>query len=511
MSVMIVVFVVLFCVIPPTYCYEENPPKATDASQSIETTEETKQQIIEPTDDDKTESIIEETKVPLAEISATQTEPVKKQEENKENTPSINENKPENNTQKEPEETKPPKQETTPTEKTPTKRDMTLKGSFGFYKGSIPNSEIKEIHFQKEAPKNYQETWFANESDSKHITGYRDGNIVYIVGDKIYANYRCNYMFAGKSRYDEPLWSGLEKIVGLENIDMSTAEKTSCMFYESPLKEINGIANWNMSNVTSIEMMFSGCTELTHLDIANWDVSNVKDFSGVFQGHSWASDMKFQYLDVSKWDTSSATEMNHVFYGCAQLKEIPIDNWDVSKVKTFSHMFADCNGVENLNFSKWNTASVQSFDALLNDCHSLITIDVSGLDTKTCTQYSQMFEACINLEKIIGIETWDVSNASYYAFSETFHCCYKLKELDLSAWKCKPDNIARMFKNCYELKTVDMSGFDMSELQHITEFATHCKQLAEIKGIENWDMSIFTEESRAFEDSLIVVQKEEIQ
>ena len=76
--------------IPPTYCYEENPPKATDASQSIETTEETKQQIIESTDDDKTEVIIEETKVPLTEISATQTEPIKKQEEHKKNAPSIN-------------------------------------------------------------------------------------------------------------------------------------------------------------------------------------------------------------------------------------------------------------------------------------------------------------------------------------------------------------------------------------------------------------------------------------
>ena len=389
----------------------------------------------------------------------------------------------------------------------PTKEDFTLIGSFGFYKGSKSISDIKEIYFQHEVPEEYDETWNAGSTDKEYITGYRKGDKVYIVGEKIFANRRCNYMFATENSYGDKLWSSLEKIYGLENIDMSNATNMRYMFNESKMKEISGIENWNTSSVTSMEMMFSGCVNLKTLDVANWDVSNVNSFAGMFQGHSWEGDMNLEHIDVSKWNTSSATEMNHVFYGCSKLKQIAIDDWDVSKVKTFSHMFADCYGLENLNFSKWNTASVISFDAFLNDCHSLITIDVSGLDTKTCKQFSQMFEACTNLEYIIGIETWDVSNAEYYAFSETFHCCNKLKELNIGNWKCKPDNIARMFKNCYELKYVDMSGFDMSELKYVTEFATHCKQLSEINGIENWDMSIFTEESMAFEDCPLIIQK----
>ena len=395
------------------------------------------------------------------------------------------------------------KTETKPTVTTPVKENISLEeqqliGSFGFYKGTLDMSKIETITFQTREPEKYDEIWNANIADTGRIKGYRHGKDVYIVGETIYANNRCSYMFAAKNRYDDALWSNLKEINGLEHLDMTYATKTNCMFYGSKIKELNGIKYWKTGNLKNTEMMFAECTELTELDIALWDVSNVTTFSGMFQGNSWAGDMKLKYLDVSKWNTSSATEMNHVFYGCAQLKEIPIDNWDVSKVTTFSHMFADCYSVENLNFSNWNTKSVQSFDALLNDCHALTVIDVSGLDTATCTQFSQMFEACINLEKIIGIETWDVSNASYYAFSETFHCCNKLKELDISNWKCKPDNIARMFANCFELKYVDMSGFDMSGLKYITEFAMSCRKLTEIVGIENWNIKRFDNWGEAF-------------
>jgi surface protein len=170
------------------------------------------------------------------------------------------------------------------------------------------------------------------------------------------------------------------------------------------------------------------------------------------------------------------------------MKYIPIENWDVSNVTTFSHMFADCYSLQSIDFSKWETSSVKSFNALLNDCRSLTVIDVTGLDTSTCEQFSQMFESCTSLERIIGLETWDVSNASYYAFSEIFHCCYKLKELNISSWFAKPDNTARMFKNCYMLAQIDMSYFDMTNIQTVTEMFMNCWNLTEVMGMKKWDV-----------------------
>lgn len=326
--------------------------------------------------------------------------------------------------------------------------DNTLCESFGFYKGSIDMSEIETITFSHNAPDAFDECWNANLSNASFIKGYRIGNDVVIVGDYIYANPRCSYMFAAYNSYGDALWSSLVSIDGLELLDTSYVENMKMMFAFNQLIELKGIEAW--------------------------DVSNVKNFAAMFQGRDHAGDIKLKYLNVSQWDTSSAENMSHMFYGCAMIEYIPIENWDVSNVKTFSHMFADCHSLKNIDFSKWQTLSVESFDGFLNDCHSLIIVDVSSFETIACKQFSQMFESCINLEQIIGLNTWDVSNANYYAFSETFHRCHKLKEVDINTWVAAPDNTARMFKDCYCLTQIDISGFDMTNNLHTEEMFMNC-------------------------------------
>lgn len=311
-----------------------------------------------------------------------------------------------------------------------------LDSSFGFYKGTKDMSEIEEIIFSSISPMEYDECWNANKLNTSHIQGYLCGNKVFIVGNSIYANPDSSYMFASENSYGDHLWFNLKSIQGLEFLSTSYVENMKFMFAFTKLEEINGISNW--------------------------DVSNVKNFSAMFQGHNHIGDIKLKSLNIENWNTSSAESMSHMFYGCSQMEYIPIDNWDVSNVKIFSHMFADCFNLKKLNLSKWQTNSAETFDAFLNDCHSLTVIDVSYLNTSNCRQFSQMFESCFNLQEIIGINNWDVSNANYYAFTETFHNCYSLTTLDLSNWRAYPDNTARMFKNCYSLKYLDISGLDLT-------------------------------------------------
>ena len=329
-------------------------------------------------------------------------------------------------------------------------KDYTLKDGPDFYQGQHPMSEIQVITFSHSTPLEFDEKWGASETDADCLMGYRVGNHIFIVGEQIHASWRCSYMFAGHDNYDRPLWSSLESIEGLGLINTSSATEMKCTFAYTQLEYLNGIENW--------------------------DVSNVRDFSGMFQGHSNSGDSLFKELNVTSWDTGRAMSMSHMFYGCSQLTSIPIDNWNVSRVGSFSHMFADCYNLSGLNLSNWQTDSVVSFDAFLNDCHSIRVIDVSALNTSTCEQFSQMFEACVGLEEIVGINNWDVSNASYYAFSETFHCCYKLESLDLSNWEATPDNTARMFKNCKSLSYLDISGLDLANAA-TTEMYDGCENL----------------------------------
>ncbi len=364
-----------------------------------------------------------------------------------------------------------------------------LRRSFGFYRGTRDMNDITKIVITREKPASYDEKWYANLAQTSDIMGYRHGTTVYIVGEHIYANTYAGYMFARLNSYEDTLWSSLQKVEGLELLNMSYCERTDAMFYEQKWTEITGIGDWDMSNIESLNTMFGRCTELTTLDIGRWDVSHVKNFNGLFSGSSWAGDMKFTYLPLENWDTRSATKMSHMFYGCAQLEYIPLENWDVSHVTEFSHTFADCYKLNNLDFSKWDTSSVTNFDAFLNDCRALVTIDVSGLDTENCKQFSQMFEACTNLEEIIGIDTWDVSSASKAAFQQMFHCCYKLKKLDVPNWVGTPDDIARMFAHCRELEYVNISGLDLSKLTWVQEAFWDCPMLKEIVWKQEYDFS----------------------
>lgn len=356
----------------------------------------------------------------------------------------------------------------------------TLRRSFGFYRGTTDMGTITKIVFTRQKPAKYDEKWYANLKNTDDITGYRDGTAVYIVGEHIFANEYSGYMFARLNAYDEELWGNLQSVQGLELLDMSTCERTPCMFYEQLWTEINGISEWDMSQVYDMAMMFADCVNITTVDIANWNVSNVSYFNGLFQGHSWAGDMKLTHVDVSQWNTSSATDMSHMFYGCAQLTYIPLENWDVSNVKYFSHTFADCYALLSPDLSKWDTSSVLNFDAMFNDCHSFVSIDVSGLDTQSCQQFSQMFEACINLQEIIGLDTWDVSQASNAAFEQMFHQCKSLTMLDLSSWHAKPDDTAWMFRGCVSLKEVNLSNLDMSQVDWVTEMFGNCISLTTI-------------------------------
>ena len=88
-----------------------------------------------------------------------------------------------------------------------------------------------------------------------------------------------------------------------------------------------------------------------------------------------------------------------------------------------------------------------------------------------------MFESCYNLQQIIGLNNWDVSNANYYAFSETFHRCYKLTSLNLNNWRATPDNTARMFKDCKSLIYLDISGLDLSQIKTDCEMYEGCENL----------------------------------
>ena len=368
-------------------------------------------------------------------------------------------------------------------------KNYILKVSNMFYGGKMDKKHITSITFTKNAPENYDEKWYANERNTKHVVGYRVGTEVFIVGEEIVFNPSCAKMFAAKNYADSPIWANLEVINGLDMVNTSLVQNMGYMFYGAEKLKHLDVGGWDVSRVDRMEFMFAECRGLKTLDVSNWDTSSVALFNSMFQGASHSGDRNLEYLDVSNWDTSSALRMNHMFYGCSKLKTIDVSTWNVERVTTFSHMFADCYSLEYIDVSHWNSKSAWSFDAFFNDCHSLTVIDISNLNTAACIQFSQMFEACKSLTTIIGIEDLDVSQANDYAFSEMFHQCHSLTSLNLSKWNTsKADNMARMFAGCRSLSELNLSNFDITHVDTMFEMFKGCPADIHIYGIENWNL-----------------------
>jgi surface protein len=242
------------------------------------------------------------------------------------------------------------------------------------------------------------------------------------------------------------------------------------------------VSTWDTSSVTSMFGTFDKCTSLTSLDVSNWDVSNVTTFKAMFQGNNHVGDMKLAQLDVSKWDTSSATEMNWMFYGCGQLTELDLSNWDVSNVTSMYHMFADCKKLENINFGTWESGKCKDFDGMFNDCHALTTLNLSTFDWSSLegTGIAQMFENCISLKTITGLERIDTSRVT--SLQELFSNCSSLESLNIASWDVsKVDYGSKTFYNCSKLQTLDLSGWDISSCTVFTDMLQGLTSLKMLK------------------------------
>ena len=222
----------------------------------------------------------------------------------------------------------------------------------------------------------------------------------------------------------------------VSNWDVSGATTIRWLFGECRKLKSLDVTDWDVSNVTETKNMFYNCRSITELDLADWDVRNVGSFEGMFaEMHSLIN------VKLDNWNPMNATSLYSTFYNCNKLQSIDLSGWKMPKLTNISHIFADCNNASPIDISGWYTPSLVLTDAMFNDCHAITEVDVSSIDTTNVTVFAQTFEACWNLEKIIGLENWNTAKGN--DFSEMFSGCGSLKELDLSSFNTRNANSNR--------------------------------------------------------------------
>lgn len=97
-------------------------------------------------------------------------------------------------------------------------------------------------------------------------------------------------------------------------------------------------------------------------------------------------------------------------------------------------------------------------------------LDVSRIDTTYCTTARGAFYDMVNLESIVGISSWNVSNISDISY--LFGMCSFLQTIDLTSWRTSSlEDMSYLFYGCNELSSIE--GIGSFDVTHVID-AAYC-------------------------------------
>lgn len=134
----------------------------------------------------------------------------------------------------------------------------------------------------------------------------------------------------------------------------------------------------------------------------------------------------------------------------------------------------------NLNRKSWDedkNATLRRIKVCRN-----VAIGESGIyrELSFCNQYK--LESA-DLEKL------DVSKVDNFMYM--FAWCTRLSELKISSWTPKPKEMYQAFYCCSNLETLDLSGWNMSQIDRVSEMLCNCTSLKKVY-MDNWDLANYT-------------------
>ena len=244
--------------------------------------------------------------------------------------------------------------------------------------------------------------------------------------------------------------------------DTSNITNMQGMFADcSELIEIKGINKFNTSKVTDMAAMFEKSNKLISLDLTNFDTSNVTDMENMFNCCNELKEIK----GLNKFNTSKVITIQGMFQGCWKLMYLDFSNFDTSNVSNMSFMFNYCVELKEIKgLNKFKTSKVTNMQRMFQGCRILISLDLISFDTSNVTDMQFMFNECHELKEIKGLNKFNTS---------------------------KVTNMKAIFCECHNLLNLDLN-FDTSNVTDMEGAFNYCVELKEIKGINKFNTSKVT-------------------
>lgn len=230
------------------------------------------------------------------------------------------------------------------------------------------------------------------------------------------------------------------------------------------------LSGYNLHKLESIEYLFEETLGTQYpfikiIDVTNWNVSSIKFMTDTFCDCEHIEEI----IGLETWDTSNATDMSSFFMNCENLLNFDISNFNFSKVERLGFFFSGCISLTYIDDLYIDCPNCISMSNMFSRCTELKTIDVSNINTNNCEIISGMFQHCMSLNKITGLENWDISNME--KMDNFLNGCTELKEANgLEKWKLtdKLKEAKTMFGYCSNL-VIDLSNWtiDRSKINAI--------------------------------------------
>ena len=190
--------------------------------------------------------------------------------------------------------------------------------------------------------------------------------------------------------------------------------------------------------VTDCKDLFKDCKEIIFLDLSNFDTSNASNMSGMFEGCSKLKEIK----GLNKIITNKVKNMHGMFDECRELEYLDLSNFDTSNVNDMIVMFNDCIKLKEIKgLNKFNTCKVEVMTGMFQFCYCLTNLDLSNFNTSNTIKTDYMFNRCNRLTEIKGIEKF-ITN--------------------------KVITMISMFQDCHELNYLNISNFDTSNVEDMS-------------------------------------------
>ena len=187
-------------------------------------------------------------------------------------------------------------------------------------------------------------------------------------------------------------------------------------------------------------------------------------------------------------------DLSHTFYSSDMpsiySKDFSIKLKGINNITNMSSMFEGCLNIKSIyGINNIDTSKVLNMKNLFYNCKDLLRIaDISKWDTKNVLNMEGLFSNDNSLISIPDISQWDTKNVISMMY--LFYNCENLKTLpDISNWDLSNNiDMRYMFCNCKKLISLpDISNWNIKNVKYITSLFKDCVTLLSLPDISKWD------------------------